>query len=698
MPLPIPRVSVATHQAFTDSLDPLGLARRREFSREMAHFREKAIAKWYAEGGKYFLKWVKDHYRRWTGEPLLWSDAYQEEAFLLRGNPWVEKLIEEKGAQVGMSESYISLSGFVVSEIRVSCAYGFEQAQKMRDLTGPRIQPAFSHIQPIQVLQKRYKEFVDREDADTRDRKMSVGGVPLTFFYAKTIASSQDRQVPPSMSSFEAWVVILDEAEACPAGTIDIAQERQSACTMPTKPFRAGSTPGVEGGIVDGQVKTSRHVFQWQVKCAECHTTQFLHPFGNLLKPMMIQQDDGSEEEAFIDVTGRPLDWFSHSTDQSYIALEDESDRQQKINTCYVGCVHCGAELTREVLNTGRFADNVYRDSLNRSVVADPSVPLESLRDFCDRLIKHQQPVHDWVALRLPRLASFLFDAPERMRKLVTTKNPADTIQQGLGIAISIGLGKLSLPRLLKCVGLALPEWCDKPDLIILGVDQGQAHHWGVLTEWYFPPEEKDKEQKWLNARVRVIRYGTIAGFEGVEQWMSEHSVDLVGIDHEPEVNAASKFARHHLPKKVKKGKVYLMDQVTLQWGEEWKESQRESQKQKYMVYAVHRTWGLDAVRDRVNRMYLHLPGNLVYNPKDPENLLYHFLTSERTADGKWTEANGEPDHLFHSMGFASVAAHIFLFGRKSGLGVPSILPEPKLDVRDREYWEQVPLPQPPPV
>ena len=696
MPLPIPRVSVQTHEAFAASLDPLGLDRRREFSREMTRSRDKAIAKWYADGGEYFVNWVQTHYRRHTGEALRWDDPFQVEAYLLTGCPWAERTIEEKGGQVGYTERLVAFAAFLLSELRITVGYGVEKQGKMRRLVGRRILPTFKHIEPIQQLQRRYRESVKQFDDDSKE-SVSVAGVALSPFFTSTVDSknSEDRQVPDSMTSFEAWAVLADEVEAWAVGAMDIARQRQSACTMKTKPFRAGSTPGVEGGIVDGQIKSSRHVFQWRVACLSCGTAQFLHPFGNLLKPLSVQQDDGSIEESFIDITGRPLDWFSHSSDRAYIELESEADRQSKIDTSYVGCMECGAELTPAILANGHFADNPYRESLHCAAKIEPTAISESLRQFCDRLTRDETPVHDWIALRLPRLASVLFSAPERIRDLAFTKNSADSIQQGLGCAISIGLGKLSLPRLLKCVGLPLPEWCDKPDLIILGVDQGQAHHWGTLTEWYFPKNEKDKEQKWLNAHVRLIKYGAISGFEGVEQWMSEHSVDLVGMDHEPEVNAASKFARHHLPKKVKKGKVYLMDQVTLQWGEEWKESIRESQKQKYTVYAIHRTWGLDAVRDRVNRMYLHLPANLIYNPKDPENLLYHFLTSERTANGKWTEANGEPDHLFHSFSFAESAAHIFLFGRKSGLGVPSILPEVKLDMRDREYWEQMPLPPP---
>lgn len=659
------RMTASVHRTFQSSVDPLGLEQRRLFAEQMAIARQNGIDRWYREGGHWFLKWVEDHYRRWTGEPLKWDEPYQRPAYLLRGNPWLERIIEEKGGQIGFSESMIALCAFILAEIRISCAYGFEQEGKKRDMVAPRIQPAFDNIEPLLKLSRAYRQYQKREDTDSKDRKITIAGVPLTFFHAKTNATtkSQERQAPPSMTSFEAWFIVIDEVEACPAGTVDIARERQSASTLHTKPIRTGSTPGAEGGIVDAQVKQAKWLFQWQVRCPHCQTLQFVHPFGSLLKPMNIMQDDGSFEEQFIDITGRPMDWFSHSTDKPYTQLESLEDRDQKIRTAYIGCIECGQELTWESRAEGRFAHNPNPQS--RTCIC-PTETLQ-LEAFHDQVIEARQPVDDWVALRLPRLASLKFRAPERIRNLVFSKNPADTIQQGLGVAVSVGMGKISYARLLKCVATALPAWCrDRdPDLRVRGIDQSPGGHWFVDQEWYFPPDEKDKEQRYYNAHVRIVNYGRMGGFDDLDQAIRVQQLDLIGCDMEPEQTLAAKEARLRSPRRTRKGKFYAFDQMSLR-GEPWKEAIRVIQKQKVRIYTLDRTWGLDQVRDRVNKSLLHLPANLVYDPKDPENLLYHFLTSERQ-QGKWTEPDGEPDHLFHAANFGEAAVHVSLFGRKGG-------------------------------
>lgn len=651
--VPLPRLTASNQQAIAKANDPMGMEGRRSFASEMTKARAAGIKRWYREGGAFFLDWVKEHYRRWTGEPLNWDEPYAEEAYLLRGNPWIEKLMEEKGGQVGYSESMIALASFVLAVVRVSVGYGFEQERKMRDLTAPRIQPAFSHIQPIQHLLLRYKDALRREDTDSKDRKITVGAVPLTFFYTSTSSAktSQERQAPASMTSFEAWVVIGDEVEAWPAGTLDIAMERQSACTMPTKPLRAGSTPGAEGGIVDAQVKGSKYLFQWRMICPHCQTAQFLHPFGNFLKAKDVELEDGSKERQFIDITGRPHDWF----------CRDQTDLESRTTTAYVGCIECEEQLTWEAIASGCFADNPHRSQ--EAVKADPDGL--TLRQLCDRVLQERLPIYEWVALRLPRLASKLFEPVERIRKLTTTKNPADAIQQGLGVSVSVGMGKISLPRLLRCIGAPLPEELVKPDLVVMGVDQGTAANWSMVQHWYLPADEKDLEQQWLKAHVQVVWYGQIAGLEEVDDFVERYGIDLVGIDGEPEIQTAAAYARKHQPRKVKKGKVYLFDQVHLK-GQEWKETVRISQKQKVKMYAMHRTWGLDAVRDRINRSLLHLPAGLVYEPKDPQNLLYHYLTSERM-QGKWSEPEGEPDHFMHAHNFCEAAVHVSFFTKKGG-------------------------------
>lgn len=708
--------------------------KRKDFAAQVVREREAAIKRWYSPtgGGYWFIAWVKKHYRRWSGEPLHWREPWQEEYYLLLGTPWFERLIVEKGSQVGFSESLIAINAFALACVRIPTGFGFEAERKLRDMV-PRIQTSFDHIEPIQASRIARRETTGRKDVDYKERKITVAAVECTFFYTSTSSKQkgQERQASSAMSSFTAWLMCGDEIELWSEGSLDVATERQSACEMPTKPFRAGSTPGHEGGIVDAQLKSSGHLFQWHVTCAHCQAEQFLEPFGNLLKAVMQESDSGTMEERFIDVTGRPLDWFYH----------DGSTRNTKIETAYVGCSHCHQPLEWEALAAGHFACR------NTGV---------RLRDLCDRAIREQIPIFQASAIRLPRLASTLFSAPERIRKLLETRNPADQIQQGLGIACSIGGGKISLPRILQCVGLPLPSHCTKPDLIVLGVDQGSANNLGMLQHWYLD-DHADPEQRWLNAHVEVKWWGDIIGFEGIDRLAEAHNVDLVGLDGEPEKQMAAAYARKHpagypelkpkaaaystssdgsyeirlynpllqtqfqehlavsrwsilsmqyLPNcfsyKVKpyastatsivkldaelngsfsssflksadepiveqfpkNHKVFLFDQVSLK-GEDFRRAEREIQKQKVPVFALHRTAALDWVRDRIYRGQHHLPEGTTYRPGDETNLLVHYMSSDRQNNGIWMQTPGIPDHLLHCASFCEAVVLVSLYEEK---------------------------------
>jgi len=641
--MPKHRLSANNKKAIAAAIDPSRMRNRQAFSSSMSVERQKAISLWYERGGDLFVDWAKRHYRRWSGEPLHWKECFQEEYYYLIGNPWIERVVVEKSAQVGFSESMIALSAFALACIRIPVGFGFEQERKLRDMVGPRVQAAFDYIEPIQDIRRSRQERTGRQDTDSKERKITVGGVEATFFYSSTAATKKgagagERQASSSLSSFSAWLIIADEIELWPPGTLDVAVQRQNACEMPTKPLRSGSTPGSEGGIVDSEVKSSGHVFQWYVKCPHCETEQFIDPFGNFLRSVTVTDGDTSEE-VFLDSSGRPLKWFHH----------DSSSREASIRTAYVGCQECEGELGKEALYEGRFVC---------------TNTMLSLREICDRAREARIPIHKTIAIKLPRLASVLFSPEERIGRLLETRSPADEIQQGLGKPISVGSGKISLTRIMACVGASPPE--GKPDLVTLGLDQGRSRNYVVVLQWYLA-EEKDPQDCWAQAWVKVAWYGTtMGGFEECDRLVEEWDVDMVGMDADPEIQLAAAYARKHVPRGISntssgrlndiKGQVYLFDEVVLK-GEDFRRSTRRIQDVDVPVYSLHRTFGLDCVRDRFNRKLYGLPDKLTYVPGDEDNLIFHLLTSNRTVDGRWIEPPGLPDHWHHAMAFAEVAA-----------------------------------------
>jgi hypothetical protein len=632
--------------------------RQKTFAAETLRARQAGVSRWYAEGGSYFYQWTVKNHRTNEGEPLRWDEPFAEEYYLLLGNPWVVRVIIEKAAQMGYSESLIALAGFLTAEIRIPSAIGFEVSSKVTDMVGDRIQPSFDYCHQIKSLRTARFNATGRHDTDSRTRKMTIGGVPLTFFYAgtkSTKANSPERQASSAMSSFTAWAILADEIELWPVGALDIAAERQSACPLPTKLMRGGSTPGQEGGIVDAQIKSSGYIFEWHLTCPNCGTRQAISAFGNLIKETQITLEDGSIESAYLDITGKPYGWF-HS---------DDTDVNSRVKTAYVGCRHCEQELERETINSGHFETPTGL----------------SMVDFLDDITAKRSPVHETVALRLPRLASVLFNAPERIRKLLTTLNPADQLQQGLGVAVSVGGGKISLPKMLDCVDRSIPsEYSNSIVLCVMGVDQGVAKNPYVVQNWYIP-ERPTWEERWLESFVEVVEYGNAGNFEEVRRIANKWGVHLIGIDADPERALAVEFARKNKLQAMQKvlsslqepkGSVGLFDQVYLK-DAIFRRADREVQGVTYPVYSIDRTFGLDAVRNRIYRKLFRLQSGEDYRPGDNANFIYHFLTSDRKTDGKWTEPSGVPDHYFHAANFAEMVVLIADSEPTSGFAFTSI-------------------------
>ena len=494
-----PRLSANNKKALDQGTAGAVLLSRRSFADYMEREREVAIKNWYDRGGEWFVEWLKNDHRTQGGGKLHWREPFQEEFCLLMGNPWMENVLIEKSAQMGYTEILIALSGFGAAKLRIPIGFGFEQQSKMNDIV-PRLQQAFDFVEPIQKIRNLYKTATGRKDTDSKIRKLTIGGIDLTFFYASTSgtkksksaskdgrAASSERQAASGLSSFTCYMLIADEIELWPDGVIEVAQKRMQASYLPTKPFRGGSTPGHEGGTLDAQMRSCRYLFQWYFSCPHCKTNQFLDFFGNMLKPVQVEED-GIAEIMYVDMTGKPIDWF----------CRDASTPESKVDTAYIGCQCCEKEVTPEDMTGGAFLCTHTG---------------KALRDVCDQTVEDQEAIYDKIGLRLPRLASFLFRPGENMKKLVDSRNPADELQQRFGKCISIGMGKINLSRIMSCVGLPLPPELEarKPDYITMGVDQGVAHNWGIIQEWYLP-DGKVPGVRWKEAHKKTIWFGRFRG------------------------------------------------------------------------------------------------------------------------------------------------------------------------------------------
>ena len=279
-----------------------------------------------------------------------------------------------------------------------------------------------------------------------------------------------------------------------------------------------------------------------------------------------------------------------------------------------------------------------------------------------NELTATQTPTDGSVFLYLPKLASRFFNVVSKVNKLLKNHNTAVVLQEEFGLVSEESGGRIAVDSLKNCIGLAAPSWVGdrKPDLIVAGIDQGNSAHWLLVEEWYFPSIPDDPEQweaVWLEAYVKVIAWKRIAGLkEAVDEAIVEYGIDLIGCDLKPEVTEASDLSRRHPIERDTKGQVFLFRECNLERGEKFKEKTTVVQLQEIEVTDLHRSFGMDAVRNRIYRYQFSVPSDFTY-AQQSDNFLYHLSTSERLDDSSWLEPPGSPDHGHHCASFCEAVA-----------------------------------------
>lgn len=513
----------------------VALYRREGFAKRVQEDRKHAIAAWYERGDIEVIEWVDAHYKTHEGKNIAWDDPFLRPFYRAIGNPWLEKIFVEKPAQCGMTEAFIAMTAFCLARVRIPVGFGFEERNKQQKMSGERIQPALDFCAPIQQLQAERKKFTARQDIDNR-QSITVAGVTLNMYYAGTKESVKDQQnyqAPPQVRSMPLCINFSDEFGLQPPAIIQIIDARMARTELPTKMIRAGSTPSYEGSFADLKVQQAHYLFQWYCYCPHCHQAQFLDPFGNFLKEVELEEE-GIKRKRYVSRTGRPLRWFHHSENPD--GLEDWQIKGEALETAiesaYIGCKVCGEELPESDRFGGEFRDR-YHD--------------HSLEAFLDEVTRSQTKIFRPVGIRLPKLASYSFEPKERIRALIEGDKPEDEIQQGLGKPFTMGVGKITAAEILECRKIETPD--RDPDLITMGIDQGQAFNYAVAVRWWLDASQKSKELQWQRAQCEVFWYGELSGWGAIASKAQELGASEVAIDSEPEFNSIASFALKYQPK-----------------------------------------------------------------------------------------------------------------------------------------------------
>ncbi len=612
-----------------------------EFAARSAKQRRNALKRWYKNGGEYLIEWAKLYYKTHDRASLDLSEKFYIDFLKLFGNPWVQTQITQKGAQVGFTEALILLTVFCLAELRIPCAYGVERQAKLRDIVGPRVQPVLKGSEVVQQICEEYK--VIQQDIDTKARNITVGGIPVTFFYATVASLSQTREASSSLSSFTAWLAMVDEIELIPRKALEVVPGRMEASPLPTRPIRYGSTPGASGGTVDRLIKESGVLFKWNVTCDNCKTEQFLDPLGNLLKAVEVERA-GRTESRYTDLLGRPVNWHCH----------DNTNLESRIKSAYVGCRHCNQPL----------GESVYHGEYRWGTV--------SLDSFLAGL---NSPMTEPVGLLLPKLASSRFNPTEKIRHLMKNENVAVVFQEELGCVSDEANNKIPVEAILEAQQYEIPESKQENSIVVFGIDQGIEFNWLIIIRYYFSEDphsyaEEDWNEEWKASCCEILHWGKVYRF-GLSQRNVEPEFDLnyyidrykpylIGFDLKPDTSSGMDFALTYSPEMV------LSEPYTMAFMElELKDGKYQAKNKKIQgtdvqYFSLHRNFAMDAVRDRILQGLVKFP-QMPYNTES-DNLIHHLTTSEKdTKTYKWNKPTA-PDHGHHCWGFCEAALYAYRF------------------------------------
>ena len=200
-------------------------------------------------------------------------------------------------------------------------------------------------------------------------------------------------------------ILFKEERSQYPVGASDPLHRRLDAGRVPTRPIRELGTPGAGAGI-EAEIKKCERQFYPHYQCPECGAIAPLHPKGCLLKEVEVTRD-GKPVKLFLSEYGRPIEWHHH----------DESD---PINTAYIGCSACGAEIP-----TADISDKTWFQCQKSG---------QLLKDFLQSLPKKLSNKKWSCGIVIsPLLRTQVGTASRIIGEGLNTSNTADWQQQSLG-------------------------------------------------------------------------------------------------------------------------------------------------------------------------------------------------------------------------------------------------------------------------
>ncbi len=412
-------------------------------------------------------------------------------------------------AQTGKSLMVILVYCWLVSRAGFNTLFMLPQSQAIQRLIPLNHDPVFQEMERILHKGKKRSHLTD----NLKTKESLSSGNALFSAPVNKGESNEGATASTSVVSVSADLLVVDEVSQFLPGAVETATRRLDAGRIPSRPIIYSGTPGSGGGI-EKYIKDCQYQFYPGLECRGCTKRILLHPFGALFKKSPVTLPTGEVTEVYVSSAGRPLKW-------------DYSDEQDKISSVYLSCEYCSTKIEDQDLRAITFYDKATK---------------LDIREFFEQGI-----IPDSVAIELSPLVRGYRGLSRVVREGLKTANPADWVQQALGIPSDFDSTSITEEQIRNAFGLSTPyvrrveyeDGCDS--VVVCGIDQGRGSDFLTIMRCYINPNAKS-DREMFDTAVREFVFCNAVSRSEIPTICDRFGVEIGFIDNEPNITTAAEL------------------------------------------------------------------------------------------------------------------------------------------------------------
>jgi hypothetical protein len=578
---------------------------------------------------KEFNEWVKE-YGRTERDIKVVCEPWIEDWNLINGDLRIGEVVIGGAAQVYKSLGSYLLAFYATEKGYLNILYTFAKALIRNKIVASTVFPFRDNNKA--ATPGSQKPITENTQLYSTENYTSY------WSFVNNGGAENDVSVPAELASISVDVILMDEYSQYDPVIAGVLRNRQSNSSLESRPVRYVSTPGRSGTGIDAQLKQCSHVFTAHVECTHCQKLASLDPLACFLRQGNVVDSTGAEILSYFDTEMKAVDWYH----------EDPEDR---VNSAYLACEHCGGKLPQNILKTSRLYDKETKVSVS---------------DFLEIVQQDPFKIRKVGLVASPFLRRVKSNVAARYANdAIQTENPLDYIQQGLGMATNDEFGGLTPEQLLPLI-LAPKEPANPKEyemVRLLGMDVARSSHYLTSMNCYIP-KIGSKEDKYRNT-IRVVSGFDRVASHAFSEFHRKGKYAGGAIDFQPDASLSlelsSKFGLQIMSQKHNLRELFREDKELEAGGIS---TSGYSFNNQYFLNML-----IKGLRSKSGDELLYrLPSNLLPQVRHitKAGVIGHFVNMTYNEDkSMWEKGKANRSDWFYSLLFAEVALYWYIFSKQ---------------------------------